>query len=293
MRHGAESLTLEGSAGSAPRADLALAWGPAGRTRTLNGKAASLARHLSVLPVVSWTAADGEVVAGAPGARRRLLDQGVVGTRPAAIEGLARYRRALDQKRELLARGGRGLGSWNEVLASAAAELIRARGAYAERLGRAVSAVLDELDGDLPPVALRYRPSPAGSGGDPGATLKALEEARGREVERRRPLVGPHRDELEIEWGGRGARRVASAGESKLLGLALAAARGRILAGLGRPPIYLLDDVDSELDGARLEAAWKAFAGAEQVFASSHREDLGGRLGAAFECRLEAGKAAF
>ncbi len=243
--------------------------------------------------MASWTAADGEVIAGAPGARRRYLDQGVVGMRPAAIEGLARYRRALEQKRELLARGGRGLGPWNEVLAAAAAELIRARTAYVERLRRALEAVLAELGGGLPAVALRYRPSPEGAEGDPGATLEALEAARGRELERRKPLVGPHRDELEIEWGGWPARRVASAGERKLLGLALTAARGRILAERGRPPIYLLDDVESELDDARLEAAWGVFAGARQVFASSHRGDLGSRLGAPRECRLKAGKAAF
>ncbi len=279
--------------GKAPRADLALEWGPSGRSRTINGKASSLARHLAALPLVSWTAADGEVVSGAPGARRRLLDQGVVGMRPAAIESLARYRRALEQKRQLLARGGRGLGPWNEVLAAAAAELVRARAAYADRLEPALSAVLAELDCGLPAVTLRYRPSPERGGGRPEETLAALEEARGRELDRRRPLVGPHRDELELEWGGLPARRVASAGERKLLGLALAAARGRILAELGRPPIYLLDDLDSELDGGRLRAAWGAFGGAGQVFATSNRGDLGGRLGAAFEWRLEAGKVAF
>jgi DNA replication and repair protein RecF len=246
-----------------------VAWSSAGLTRSLNGKSAPLADHLAALPVIAWTAADVEVVGGPPRARRRFLDQGLVGLRPASLGLLTRYRKALEQKRELLARGGGGLGSWNEVLAAAAAELIERREAYVERLSAELQTILSRLD--LPPIEIRYRPSPRD--GAEGATtiLAAFEKARPREVDSRSPELGPHRDELEILWGEHGARRVVSAGERKLLGLALTTARGRLLAASGRSPVYLLDDLDSELDPDRLAQIWTFFTGAEQIFASSNR----------------------
>ena len=72
-------------------------------------------------------------------------------------------------------------------------------------------------------------------------------------------------------WGDRPARRVASAGERKLVGLVLTIARGRLLEEARRPPIYLLDDADAELDRERLEVLWPLLAGAPQVFVSSNR----------------------
>ncbi len=125
-------------------------------------------------------------------------------------------------------------------------------------------------------VELRYRPSPelaADAARPAAAVLAALERASGEERRQRRPLVGPQRDELELRWRGEGLRRRASAGEKKLLGLALTAARGRLMAAAGRPPTYLLDDADGDLDRARLAAAWRLFEGGGQVIASSHRPE--------------------
>jgi DNA replication and repair protein RecF len=101
--------------------------------------------HLAVLPVVAWAAVELGVLVGAPGARRRFMDRGVVATRPAALETLGRYREALRQKRELLARGGTGIEIWNELLAATAAEVIRLRAAYVDALRAELTAVLAEV----------------------------------------------------------------------------------------------------------------------------------------------------
>ena len=84
-------------------------------------------------------------------------------------------------------------------------------------------------------------------------------------------MVGSQRDDLKILWGGREARRVASAGERKLIGLILTAARAHLLGSEGRPPICLLDDADAELDQERLEVARGLFLGCEQVIITSSR----------------------
>ncbi|MDX1502208.1 MAG: DNA replication and repair protein RecF [Thermoanaerobaculia bacterium] len=292
-RHGEEGFRLAARVEGARRADVEVTWGATeGLGRRVNGAAATLTEHLQVLPVVGWSSADLEILAGGPRHRRRFLDQGIVGVRPASIEHLSRYRRALDQKRELLSRGvGRGLSAWNELLAGEAAEIAALRAAYAERLAGLLADTAAASGLDLPPVTLSYRPSPDAALTGAERLLAALEEAAPRERERRAPLLGPHRDELEIRWGGHEVKRVASAGERKLIGLLLTAARGRVLAASARPPVYLLDDLDTELDRRRLEAVWELFSEAGQLFASSNRGAVWRGLPRAVEWRVEEGRA--
>ena len=267
---GGERFHLRVEFESAERAFLEVGWEPNGRYRAINGGSAPLVFHLGVQPTVSWTAADHEILSGQPAHRRRFLDQGVVGLKPAALAVLARYRRALSQKRQLLSVGGRGMDTWNEVLAGAITELVGLRQHYVELLRVALSQTVAETEVVLPSIDVRYRPSIDATGGAE-QVLTRLAEAGAREREEKRALLGPHRDELEVLWGDRPVRRVASAGERKLVGLVLTIARGRLLEEARRPPIYLLDDADAELDRERLEALWPLLAGAPQVFVSSNR----------------------
>jgi DNA replication and repair protein RecF len=234
------------------------------------------------------------VIEGAPRNRRRFLDQGLVARRPAAIEILSRYRKALEQKRELLRHGavrrGKDLTVWNELLAGAAAELMSGREEYVRDLERELNSTLDSSDLDLPPIGLEYRPSLKVTESAPETVLVAIEELRVRETREGRPVAGPHRDDLEISWNGTEISKIASAGEKKIAGILLCAARGRLLEKDGRRPIVLLDDVDAELDGIRLESAWELFSGARQVLASSCHEAVGEHLSGARIWSLENGR---
>ena len=274
VRHGSDGFQLESEVETDRRSTLEVRWIEGQRIRLLNGRVAPLAEHLSALPVVAWTHAEAEVLVGAPQARRRFMDRGVVGIRPAALDLLNRYREALLQKRGLLARGGEGIEVWNEILAGTAAEVIRFRQAYVERLGELLQDVLGTAALDFPPVELRYRPSPASGPEGAEVIAAALARAADRERVRQSPLLGPHRDELEILWGGNDIRRVASAGERKALSLLLVAAHGRVLEAAGRRPLYLLDDADAELAPSTHAAVWKVFQGLTQVIATSNRPQV-------------------
>jgi len=278
VRHETDGFRLTGEVEGEARVGLEVGWtAGGGKSRAVNGKATSLAEHLEVLPVVAWEGGEAEALTGAPAARRRWLDRGVVGLRPGAISALAGYRRALDGKRELLARPGvlgedpSQLDSWNELLAAAAAEVCALRAAYAERLGVELRLVLRESGIGFPEVAIRYRPSPACGLEGVEAVGRKLAAAAGTERRRGAPLVGPHRDDLEVTWGGHAVRGTVSAGERKALSLLLTAAHGQVVAGAGREPVYLLDDLDAELAPATLDRVWEAFSGVSQLVASSNR----------------------
>jgi DNA replication and repair protein RecF len=275
VRHGAASFHLSSEIETDHRSTLEVGWMDGQRTRALNGKVTPLAQHLAVLPVVAWTsAAEAEVLVGAPKARRRFLDRGVVGIRPPALEVLGRYREALRQKRGLLAGDGAGIEIWNEMLAAYAADVIALRDRYVELLRGELAAVIAEAGLPFPAIELRYRPSPVNGLEGQQAIADALDRIAERERRRQLPLLGPHRDELEILWGGHEIRRVASAGERKSLSLMLLAAHGRVVEGAGRSPVYLLDDADAELSPQTLAAVWKVFLGARQLFATSNRPQV-------------------
>lgn len=282
VRHGESGFALAAEVEDLARTSLAVIYGPQGRDRTVNGERVPLAEHLGILPLVPWTGNDVEVVSGPPSRRRRFLDRGVVSQHPGALAALRRYRDALAEKRELLARGGGSdhvLATWNRVLADAAVEVRRRRAAYSADLHRELIEVLAEAALPFPPVGLSYRPSPAAHGvssageddEDPAALAERLDRAAAAERRRRIPLVGPHRDELEITWGGRPATEVTSAGERKALSLALVAAHGRALRAAEREPLYLLDDLDAELAPDTLTALWTVFSEARQLLATSNR----------------------
>lgn len=273
--------------------DLELAWSRLeGLRRSLDGKASSLAEHLAVSPVLAWTASDVEMLVGAPSSRRRLLDRGVLGLRPTAIEWLARYRHALRAKRALLQSGTPDpaeLAPWNRLLAEAAVEIVARRHHYAELLQSSLDDVLAETALDLPPITLAYRPSLSPED-DLEAVEQALAEVLERECRQRQALIGPHRDELVFSWHGRPLKRVASAGERKAFGLLLVAAQARVLHASGVAPSVLLDDADTELDQGRLQSLWPVFEQVGQCFVTSNRESVWTAITFARSWRCEAGR---
>jgi DNA replication and repair protein RecF len=271
-RHGCEGFALTGRIEGDVRVDLETQWEGGVGSRRVNGKTVTGRKYLEALPVVSWSSGDRQLLEGGPEQRRRFLDQGIVGLKPSRMEALSRYRRALGQKRELLRRGGRGLGAWNEVLAPAARELIALRKAYVERLSASLERLVVASALILPRIRLSYRPSPGKGDQSDEQLLREFEAVRQREISEERPLVGPHRDHLMVLWGDFDLVRVASAGEKKLFGLLLSAARGEVLEAAGRRPIFLLDDIDAELDSERLGRLWTLFENRRQVLATTTGE---------------------
>ncbi len=79
--------------------------------------------------------------------------------------------------------------------------------------------------------------------------------ARFRHEERRRgqTLVGPHREDLQVTLGGKGVKETASQGQQRILVIALKLAEADLfLRHRGIAPLFLLDDLGSELDPKHL-----------------------------------------
>ena len=97
------------------------------------------------------------------------------------------------------------------------------------------------------------------------ALLDELAQRRFQELERGVNLVGPHRDDLDLELGQLPLRGYASHGESWSAALALRLGSYDLLRDEGAEPILVLDDVFAELDVGRRSQLADAAAKAEQV----------------------------
>jgi DNA replication and repair protein RecF len=103
-----------------------------------------------------------------------------------------------------------------------------------------------------------------------------LEAAAPRDQARQASTVGPHRDDLALEIGGRPLRSVGSTGQQRTAAVALKLLELETLAeARGTQPALLLDDVFAELDGERQRRFAERLAQApeRQVFITAPRPD--------------------
>ena len=115
---------------------------------------------------------------------------------------------------------------------------------------------------------------PGESVGD--ALARRLAETAEKEVWNGTTLIGPHRDDLVFEMGGRALASFASRGQQRTAILAFKLAELDLLTALdGRPPLLLLDDVFSELDPERRAHLVRRIAALPQAFVTTTTlEDL-------------------
>lgn len=255
VREGASSALIEGRVRGLS-GDRAMTWRQADgeRATLLDGAPASTRAWFDTLRVILFSPEAVAVVRGEPEARRRLLDRAVFTARPAYLELARDYRRVVLQKGALL-RSGRAseaeLDTWDERLAELGAA-IRARRAelVSELRAPFQEAVALISGGDR--VSLQVR-----GGGDEQEEARGLREALARarpeELRTGQVLVGPHRDDLDITCNGRSARRYASQGQARTLVLALKLGELEAARRRGQAPLFLLDDLTSELDQGRRE----------------------------------------
>ena len=104
-------------------------------------------------------------------------------------------------------------------------------------------------------------------------TAELLAQRLGRDLERGTTSCGPHLDEILICAESRELRSFGSQGEQRAAVLALLIAEAELLMEqTGGPPILLLDDVLSELDGARRQALVERLAVLGQTIVTATSE---------------------
>jgi DNA replication and repair protein RecF len=188
------------------------------------------------------------VVKGGPAARRAYFDRVLGRLLPSRAPLPVQYAAAVGQRNASLRRAAAGVAGrdaiapWTVQVAELGAELVEARREAIDAVEPAFAACAEELG--LPAAALDYEGEPP--------TVSALDARLERDLERGVTGAGPHLDDIVVRSGTRELRTFGSQGEQRLAVLSLLLAEAEVLSERrGVPPLVLLDDVLSELDGSR------------------------------------------
>lgn len=288
---GQELAIVRGSVRESPEIVRDLQASIQGNTKalTVNGKKETVQQYLGQLHAVIFNSDELEVVRGLPDARRRFLDTGIVSLHPPFVQTFADYSRVIRQKNALLqnARDSQFtiekttelLLPWNQQVSSLAARIYRARIRFVERLNEVLETRLFGRE----ELSIRYRSSLEGKGdlsdyesliGERLATRVQAEVVAGR------ALIGTHRDDMELKFDGHDLRRFGSSGQQRsALLLLLLGTIAVFRATRGEYPLFLIDDIDAELDYRRIGQLLEFLAGKTQTFVTTSKESLVEKFG--------------
>lgn len=252
------------------------------RERLQNGAPlSSLREMMGLFRAVLFTPEHLSLVKGGPGERRLFANVGISQLKPSYLGLMTRYNNILEQRNSLLKSAQKGesvdmafLDVWNRSLAEAAAEIALLRASYLREVGCEAAKCMQDISAGRENLVLYYESDfeiedlPACE--RPLDILRNVrEEYRNnliaryeelfssrveREIAAGCSLFGIHRDDICIKINEKDARSFASQGQQRSVALALKLAEGEISKKeSGEYPVFLFDDVLSELDGARRE----------------------------------------
>ena len=225
------------------------------------------------------------IVKEGPALRRNFLDVALSQLRPLYLHSLQRYTRILKERNQLIKNAIEDRATfdstaefWSLQLAKEAAVIASLRAEYILRAKEYVRESFAEMTGgaelpDIGYVGAGFREFSADIYLDREAVekryIELLTSHYDREIAAGMTLWGIHRDDMELSINGHAARLFASQGQQRSLALSLKLAEGEICRErTGEHPVFLLDDVFSELDGTRRAYLCEKISGKQIIITS-------------------------
>lgn len=231
------------------------------------------------------------LIQGGPELRRAYLNVALSQLRPLYLQALQRYNHILKERNALLKRAHDDPATfaateplWSAQLAKEAAVITVHRARYVRQVNEQVKALFLDMmkkyedKQEIP--SLTYLPT-LGDGfhsEDDSLSIQNLDKIEQRylellssrherEIGAGGTLYGIHRDDIKITLNDRPARIYASQGQQRSLALAMKLAEGWVSAceSGGDMPVFLFDDVLSELDSHRREYLVREMRGRQVI----------------------------
>ena len=248
------------------------------------------------------------LIQGGPELRRNYLNVALSQLRPMYLQSLQRYAKLLKERNALLKRAPEDMATfkatepmWSAQLAREAALITIHRARYVRQVNDHVQGCFSDMmkkyeGGDELPELI-YQPT-LGSDwleahrDDPSLFtdasrleeryLELLTTRHDREIGAGATLWGIHKDDVRIHLNGRPARLYASQGQQRSLALAMKLAEGWVSAyeSGGDMPVFLFDDVLSELDVHRRDYLVRQMRGRQVIMTACDpaAADFGGAV---------------
>ncbi len=227
-------------------------------------------------PAVVFAPTHLSLVKGSPDGRRRFVDAALCQLYPNYLTIYRRYAKALAQKNAYLKKYPYApekaaedilLDTFDVEIIRQGEEIQKRRLDYLALLTPLATQFYAEISNGAEAFDVKYLPQ-----FKKGYFAEKLKDARSREIAARCCLIGPHREDLELQLNGEAAKIFASQGQQRSAVLSLKLAEAAVTYDItGKNPVMLLDDVLSELDEHRKKYLLTRMEG-KQVFVTSCEE---------------------
>jgi DNA replication and repair protein RecF len=227
-----------------------------------------LSSYLGWLPVVTMLLDDSRLIRGAPSERRAFLDLALSKVSKSYLLGLVEYRRVLAHLNRMLLQNPNEalLKTWEDQLVAAGVTIYQVRSRYLPILFQQAAEIAGRLAAGQK-LSASYRSTVNLEGDLTVSFSEALARTRGRATELGMVIVGPHRDDVMVMKDDIELRRFGSEGEQRSASVALKLAEAKLLQDeLHEAPLFLLDEIASELDPGRSGELFAILAQRGQMF---------------------------
>ncbi len=250
---------------------------PQGREVFINQtKIAKVSEVVGHFPTVMLCGQDLQLIRGAPGLRRHLLDLFICTLDTAYLQDIRRYHQGITERNRILKQGSQTptahalLDAFEKEIASSSIRLIQKRYHFISKLSATFQKIHTLFASSTIHTLLKYIPDVDPIHWESADTYCTfLKNQRERDFILKTSTRGPHRDDFDIQLGNTQAKHYASEGEQRGIVLALRLAQLELLQQhLNLHPILLADDVLGELDPLRRTAFWHALPSNIQIIAS-------------------------
>ena len=264
------------------------------RDMYLNGaRVSKLSDFIGNFRAVLFCPAHLSIVQADPSVRRAFIDGAISQFKPKYLAAIIEYQKIIEQRNALLRSyedKPEGFDTLYDVLSDKLASLggyiTAVRAEYLKRIFGYVNALESDMSAGREDVTYSYDTS-ISDGGDLFDVAEnekkyraAVESHREKEKIVGTSLIGAHRDDFEIFVGGRAAKAFCSQGQQRSIALALKLAEGEISREeCGEYPVFLLDDVLSELDRDRKNYVLSQLHGRQVIITSCDENDFSGIAG--------------
>ncbi len=211
-----------------------------------------------------------------PSLRRRFMDITLSQVDPQYAYQLTKYGKILKIRNKLLQQiqmrksESAELVFWDEALAEYGTAIIQKRIFFIDSLNQKTSELYSAVAEKKHDLLCHYEPSFKSRENIQKEFLQNLQEKTPGDLLRGHTSIGPHRDDLSFSINGRDARGTASRGEYRTLVLVLKMLElDFIEEKTKKRPIFLLDDISSELDESRRKALFQLLGKQQSIITST------------------------
>ena len=230
---------------------------------------------------------DLSLIKGGPEERRAFLNVAITQCYISYMNAYSGYKKALENRNYLLKMASKGMlvdenevYAWSLSMAEYASYIYLKRRDYIKRLEYYAKDIMKDISDGKEEISFIFE-SNIKEDNENNLTReevrkiyeRILTENISREMAAGVSLFGPHRDDVDIRINGVSSRSFASQGQQRTIVLSMKLAEGEVNREIcGEYPVYLFDDVLSELDDKRQSYVLSGKLGKQIIITSCEKE---------------------